>query len=205
MKNLLVAIGLTLGLFAIVIYLAPWTEDSSSVTIPEALRTEPDLYLRNAKITQYQHNGLLHYELSSEQILHFEDRASTELTRPHLLLYNDPTHPWDIKAQTGRVEMLPVSGKDSAGQNGSEEVVYLSGDVVMDTTNLQSRVTLRSQAMTIYPGRQFVETDVSVTIDTDIGQTLAPGMQGDLQGGLLKLFSTPGSKVQTTVHPQNLR
>jgi lipopolysaccharide export system protein LptC len=203
MKNLIAAIGLTLGLFAIVVYLAPWTEDAGDATIPEALKAEPDLYLRNARITQYQHNGLLQYELASEQILHFDDRVSTELTRPHLLLYNDPTHPWDIKAQTGRVELVPVKGRPE--NDSTEEVVYLSGDVVMDTTNLKSRVTLRSQAMTIYPDRQFVETDQSVTIDTDIGQTLAQGMQGDLQGGLLKLFSIPGSKVQTTVHPQNLR
>lgn len=198
MKNLIVAIGLTLGLFAVVVYLAPWTEDHSAESIPDALRTEPDLYLRNARITQYQHDGSVKYELESEQILHFDERAHTELTRPHLLLHNNQTYPWDIQAQVGRVEVLPT-------KSGTEEVVYLSGDVVMDNNHPESRLIVRSQAMTIYPDRQFVETNQSVTIDTDIGQTLAEGMQGDLQGGLLKLFSTPARKVQTTVRPKNFR
>ena len=58
---------------------------------------------------------------------------------------------------------------------------------------------MRTPALYLYPDRQYAETDQDVIIDTDVGRTKAVGLQGDLQQGLLNLFSSADQRVHTIV------
>ena len=53
--------------------------------------------------------------------------------------------------------------------------------------------------MFYYPDRQYAETSRNVMITTDVGRTKAAGLQGELQQGLIRLFSNERERVHTIV------
>ena len=64
---------------------------------------------------------------------------------------------------------------------------------------------MRSPSIVLYPDRQYAETDQDVMIDTAVGRTQAAGMKGELQRGLLNLYSKPEQRVHTIVLPNQFK
>ena len=161
--------------------------------LPDALAGEPDVYMRDATITQYAPSGAVKYRLASTRMRHFERDALTRLTDPDLWLYNDAQPPWQIRSAHGYI-------RQNTSQRDEEEVIFLREKVVVHQRHEDGRhVRLRAPALYLYPDRQYAETDQDVIIDTDVGRTKAVGLQGDLQQGLLNLFSSADQRVHTIV------
>lgn len=163
--------------------------------LPAALAGEPDVYMRDATITQYAATGRVKYRLASTRLRYFERDALTRLIDPDLWLYNETQQPWQIRAAHGYV-------RQSTLRREAEEVIFLRDRVVVSQRYADGRhIRMRSPALYLYPDRQYAETDQDVMIDTDVGRTKAVGLQGDLQRGLLTLFSSADQRVHTIVLP----
>lgn len=163
-------------------------------TQPETT-SEPDLYMADATIAQYDDDGRLRYRLASDEVRHFEADSVTRLSSPTLTLNRAPQSAWLATAKQGTVEY-----QDSA-DGRREEIVHLSDDVRLEQQDATDRIELRCDSLRLYPARRFAETDQPVMITSNSGRTSAAGLSGDLKSGLLKLSSSATQRVHTVVLP----
>jgi lipopolysaccharide export system protein LptC len=166
---------------------------------PDAASEGPDLELENAMITQFRDSGRLKYRLRSPRIQHFEAQALTELARPDLELHSQPDPPWRMTARSGTINNAAVDGD-------SEEIVFLDQDVEMVQQHDDGReYRLLTPAITLYPDREYAETSQDVMITSHAGRTTAVGLKGNLDRGLLHLFSDAEQRVHTILLPDQFK
>lgn len=196
-------VGITTTLAIIVgafVLFEPETGSEEVTALPPELADEPDLYMEDATITQYQKDGSLQYQLFSTEIRHFEAAQLTRLVAPSLEMHSPGKPPWSVSAGHGYIR------KRALPSGGDEEVVFLRENVLLEQRYEDGqRLKVRSSSMYIYPDRQYAETDQDVMIDTNVGRTQAIGMQGDLQRGLFNLSSTSDQRVHTIVLPKQFK
>ncbi|MBX3705110.1 MAG: LPS export ABC transporter periplasmic protein LptC [Pseudomonadales bacterium] len=159
-----------------------------------AVAAEPDIHVETAVLRQFGADGALQYALTSAEIRYFQRDGLATLAAPDLVLYDRDRHAWQIRAATGTLHGPSVSGAGA-------ELVRLEDDVVLQPVERRERLRLTTSSLTLYPDRQYAETDQAVIIDGEFGRTAAAGLEGDLQGGLLKLFSSAERPVQTVLLP----
>lgn len=175
----------------------PTPGQSDSTATPAS--DDPDLYMRNAVISQFQHDGALKYELTSKQIRHFEDVGLTRLTAPDLHMQQTRNPPWSARADRGEIRL-------EAGLKGArEEVVHLRENVYLEQTRGERFISLTSDELFIYPDRQYAETDRAVMIDSNAGRTKAVGLTADLGRSVLNLASSETQRVHTIVLPHQFK
>jgi len=154
----------------------------------------PDIFMEGAVLRQFGADGLLQYELTTATIRFFERDGTATLEAPDLILFDRERRAWQVRAVEGILHGPTASGA------GADRVQLLN-NVVLQPIERRDRIRLSTSALTLYPERQYAETDQAVIIDGDVGRTAAAGLEGDLQGGLLKLFSSPDRPVQTVLLP----
>ena len=189
----LVAIG--------VILMSSSDQPKPAAQLPDALNDSPDLLMASANILRYRPDGSLSYRLAARQIRHFDAQPITRLDTAHLLLMDQADEPpWDVNAGAGNITRQPEPSAQSGASAQSEEVVFLHDDVEMAQENPDgSFIRLQTPSIYYYPDRQYAETSQNVMIDTDVGRTKAAGLQGELQHGLIRLFSSEQVRVHTIV------
>ena len=164
--------------------------------LPPELADEPDLYIEDAIISQFRADGKLKYRLASQEIRHFELDQVTRMRAPELTLYNLDSPPWNIVSEHGDIRQRPTHSGDT------EEVVLLRESVSVKQQFEDGRHTiLYAPSLDLYPDRQYAETSQDVMIDTEVGRTLAVGLEAHLARGLLTLSSTVDQRVHTIVLP----
>jgi len=154
--------------------------------LPEELREEPDLLVNDAVIHQFRPSGERKYLLRARVIKHFSKQALTRMEAPDLLL--------ERSAEAAQSPQ-PPEAKTASSDRTLRENVELS-----QTREPPRYLSMRGEALYLYPDREFVETDESVTIDTHTGRTKAQAMSGDLNTGVLRLTGDT-KQVQTIVLP----
>jgi lipopolysaccharide export system protein LptC len=173
--------------------------DRRSTKVPEpnspTLAGEPDLYMAKATITQYADDGTISYRLWSDETRHFESEDVTRLVSPTLTFNRAPQSSWSASAKQGLVNY-----KDTP-DGKPEEVVALSGDVRLQSTEPPNPIDITCASLLIYPDRQFAETDQPVMITGNSGSTSAVGLSGDLNSGLFNLSSSTTQRVHNVVLP----
>jgi LPS export ABC transporter protein LptC len=174
--------------------------EQSLDTPPPVEPENPDLKLEDAIITQFRDTGMLKYRLISPSISHFRSRAVTLLAKPDLSLHSEPDPPWRMTAARGTITNL------EALEGRLEESVELEQDVRMSQKYPDGRAfELRTPSVTVYPDRQYARTSRNVMITTHAGRTHAVGLQGDLNRGLLQLFSDDDQRVHTILLPDQFK
>ncbi len=173
-------------------------EDSNPDTeIEDLTRNDPDLYMLDATIRQYSESGTLDHELSAERFTHFPLTDLTTLTTPSLVLFSDDSIPWAITAKHGR--LLSQS-------TFREEAVELWENVLAIKQQPDGRfINIQTESLTVYPGRDYAETDKKVYIDDNSGRTTAAGMQANFDQGRFLFFSTSSDRVNTIYLPAHRR
>lgn len=182
-------------LVMIVLVVFDSAEEFTSSQLPAELADAPNLLMATATILQYREDGTLNYRLAASQIRHFDAENITRLRDANLhLIDSEGKPPWDIEANSGEIRQHLVPGRPA------EEVVYLKDQVEMTQENPDgSFIRVQTPSIDYYSERQYAETTQNVMIDTDVGRTKAIGLQGELQQGLLKLFSSEEERVHTIV------
>lgn len=174
-------------------YVSSSPEEAEVATLPDALADAPDLHMMAASINQYREDGSLNYRLTAAQIRHFDSEAVTRLQTADLMISHATQPPWLIQAEQGDIHKRPIDDR-------IEEVVFLSENVKMAQEYPDGRfVRIETPSIYYYPDRQYAETSQNVIIDTDVGRTMAVGLQGELRKGLLYLFSSDEERVHTIV------
>jgi lipopolysaccharide export system protein LptC len=154
----------------------------------------PDVRMEGARLRQFDGDGRLRYALVSSDIRFFQSEGRAELTAPDLTLFDQDRTAWQARAANGTLLGLG-SGDDR------EDEVQLRDDVLLQPLEGLERIRLTTSALTLYPDRQYAATDQAVIIDSEVGRTTAARLEGDLQGGLLKLFNSAERPVQTILLP----
>ena len=159
---------------------------------------EPDVRMERALLRQFDHDGRLQYALTAPEIRFFQKERRAELTAPDLTLYDDDRTAWQVRAAQGILRGIEADGR-------GEDEIDLLDDVLLQPLEGLERIRLSTSALTLYPDRQYATTDQAVIIDSEVGRTTAARLEGDLQGGLLKLFNSAERPVQTILLPRQFK
>ncbi|KHO65161.1 MULTISPECIES: LPS export ABC transporter periplasmic protein LptC [Pseudomonas] len=146
---------------------------------PQAEQPPPsvDFFVQNAYSRQYQADGSLRYELTSERLEHLRDSDTNLLYQPDLLIHRAGEQPWRVRSLRGEV-----------APQGTQ--VELIDDVRIEQTIPPNRFTrLTTSRLTVFPEREYAETAQPVRIENPDGVTTATGMQAYVKEGRVLLLS----------------
>ncbi len=171
--------------------------DRNDAPLPDetSLKNDPDLYMLNATITQFDVDGSLQHKIRADRFTHFPLTRVTSLIEPNLTLYsNREDEPWDIEARNGR--LLTQSDYRS-------EAVELWQEVVARKDRPEGKfISIRTETLKVVPAREYAETNQKVSIDQHSGQTTAAGMQAYFEEGRFIFYSAPQERVHTVLLPE---
>ncbi|MES2869802.1 MAG: LPS export ABC transporter periplasmic protein LptC [Pseudomonadota bacterium] len=149
-------------------------DDTPPVAVDEAAI---DYYALNARSLQYLPDGKLQYEMTADKVEHVHVSEITLLTQPDLQMYRGTTYPWHIQSKRGEVN-----------PDGSQ--VELIDSVRVARTDEKNRSTIiTSTRMTVFPQKQYAQTEQAVRIDGAGGVTTGKGMKAYLKDGRMDLLS----------------
>jgi lipopolysaccharide export system protein LptC len=191
MINRLIVLSALIIAFALTI---SWFLDESDEEMDFTPRNEPDLYMLNATISQFGTDGELQHRITANRFTHFPLTDVTTMKLPALGLRGTRgSDPWEITSSEGRI--LPSS-------DYREEVVELWSKVLASQiVNGNQVITIETNSLSVYPARDYAETDEPVFIENQSGRTTAAAMKAFLNTGQFMFYSTPTRRVTTTFLP----
>ncbi len=192
------AIILSCIIIAIALVTNWFLDDGSPLQDTDDLtRNDADLYMLDATIKQFSDDGKLHHELSAARFTHFPLTDWTTLVSPNIILLSDDAIPWAITAEHGRM---------ITNSSFREEVVELWGNVLAIKQNPDgSFINIQTQELTVYPERDYAETETKVYIDDNSGRTTAAAMQASFVEGKFAFSSGALERVRTLFIPAHRR
>ncbi len=133
---------------------------------PVTAERAPDYYVENFSITTMGLDGRVERTLSAERMLHYPDDDSTELTRPHLVIYEAGAPPWRIWSESGWV-------------SGDGALVLLNGAVKIDRAAAPGirPVHIDTYNLRVRPKENYAETDEKVKVRSLGDVQTSVGMQ----------------------------
>lgn len=153
-------------------------------------RHEADFTAEKITLRRFDLTGKVQYVLTADQLVHFGDNESSELTKPRLNYLNRPEPVW-VESNAARVS------KDG-------ETVVLSGNVFLRRDEAAGRPesTMRTEEMTVWPDDEKMRADKPVTLTQGKTVITANGMtsnnitgevhlQGQVHGTLYRKNQTP--------------
>ena len=102
--------------------------------------------------------------------------------------------PWDITAKNGR--WLDKALLREERLDLWDQVIAVQKD------DLGKFIYIQTHSLTIYPDKDYAETDQKVYIDDNTGRTIASGMRAFFEDGRFYFFSSPEQRVQTILLPE---
>ena len=137
-------------------------EESEKVKVAHT----PDYYVEDFSVTNMDLDGKLEQTLSAERMLHYPDDDSTELTRPHLVIYEEGAPPWKIKSETGWI-------------SGDGQLMLLNGEVKIDRAAAPGirPVHIKTRDLRVRPKENYAETDEKVRVRSLGDVQTSVGMQ----------------------------
>lgn len=191
MINRIIVLSTLILAFALTIN---WVMIESDEAAPAPPGNDPDLYMLNATISQFDVEGELQHRIAANRFTHFPLTDLTTMKFPALALGRTrKSDPWEITSSEGRI--LPST-------DYREEIVELWSNVLASKTGSGSDfVNIQTNSLTVYPERDYAETDETVFIDNQSGRTTAAGMKAFLDTGKFMFYSTPTRRVTTIFLP----
>ncbi|MDE1166888.1 MAG: LPS export ABC transporter periplasmic protein LptC [Pseudomonas sp.] len=139
--------------------------------------TAIDYYATNAHSKQFMPDGKLQYDMTSDKVEHLQASQVTLLTNPDVNLYRGAAFPWHVTSKRGEVN-----------PDGTQVELIDSVRVArVDEKNRQTIIT--TTRMTVFPQKQYAQTDQAVRIDGAGGVTTGVGMKAYLQDSRMNLLS----------------
>ena len=136
-----------------------------------------DYYATNAYSIQYLPDGKVQYEITSDKVEHLKATEVTLLTNPDMNIYRGTEFPWHVTSKRGEVN-----------PDGTE--VELIDSVRVARTDDKNRDTvITSSRMTVFPQKQYAQTEQDVRIDGAGGVSTGKGMKAYLKESRIHLLS----------------
>lgn len=136
-----------------------------------------DFYATNTYTIEFQEDGKLHYELTADKVEHIKATDITLVSNPKMDLFRGSDLPWKIRST--RSEVSP-GGKE----------IELIDNVRVERIDAKGRPTiLTTTRLTVFPDKEFAQTEQAVKIDAANGVTTAVGMKAYLNDSRMLLLS----------------
>ena len=136
-----------------------------------------DYYAINTHTVQFTPAGTRQYEMTADKVEHMKASEITYVTSPDLQMYRGTVYPWHI--QSVRAEVNP---------DGTQ--VELIEKVRVARTDEKNRATIiTGPRMTVFPQKQYAQTERDVRIEAAGGVTTATGMKAYLNDSRMNLLS----------------
>ena len=136
-----------------------------------------DYYAINAKSVQFLPDGKVQYEMTSDKVEHVKASEITLLTNPDMNIYRGTEFPWHVTSKRGEVN-----------PDGTE--VELIDSVRVARTDDKNRNTvITTTRMTVFPQKQYAQTEQDVRIDGAGGVSTGKGMKAYLKESRIHLLS----------------
>ncbi|MDU8500852.1 LPS export ABC transporter periplasmic protein LptC [Pseudomonas syringae] len=136
-----------------------------------------DYYAINAHSVQYLPDGTLQYDMTSDKVEHVKATDVTLLTTPDLHMYRGGEFPWHVQSKKGEVS------------SGGDQVELIDSVRVERTDEKQRTTIITTSRMTVFPQKQYAQTEQDVRIDGAGGVTTAKGMKAYLKDSRMDLLS----------------
>lgn len=136
-----------------------------------------DYYAINAHSVQYLPDGKVQYEMTADKVEHLKTTEVTLVTTPDLHMYRGTQYPWHV--QSVRAEVNP----------DGTEVELIDKVRVARTDEKQRETIITTTRMTVFPQKQYAQTEQAVRIDGAGGTTTGKGMKAYLKDGRMDLLS----------------
>lgn len=145
--------------------------------MPEA-RHVPDFFVREFELTSMDRVGMPRYRLMADNMIHYGDNDTAEVSAPRMTLFRPAGPPWQARSAAGWVTT-------------GGEMVRLTGEVVITRPGADGAlgIELRSDEMRVWPEKELAETELPVTLRDTLGVTQAIGLNADLKQDVLTLQS----------------
>ncbi|MNE62181.1 lipopolysaccharide exporter periplasmic protein [compost metagenome] len=136
-----------------------------------------DYYAVNARSVQFLPDGRLQYEMTADKVEHMKATEVTLLTKPDLQMYRGTDYPWHVQSERGEVN-----------SDGTE--VELIDSVRVARTDQKNRATIvTSSRMTVFPQKEYAQTEQAVRIEGGGGVSTGVGMKAYLKDSRINLLS----------------
>ena len=150
------------------------------IELPAADSTQriADHFLNQATIISFNPQGIPKSQISGSRLLHYPGDEDAELIDPHITLHRDKGSPILITADKGWVN-----------KDGTR--VFFKGHTVVERkmSEFNSFSRLDTPELTIWPHKEFAETDKHVKITTDTTVATGIGMKAYLDKGRYYLLN----------------
>lgn len=146
----------------------------------------PDLTMEEFEVTTMGEDGRRLRRLSAATMAYFTDTETTELRRPHLVIYQEPEEPWHVASERGWI-------------SADNDVLMLLGkvDIWRDGPDGKREIHIETHDLRVLPREEYAQTDLPVSISTPESLTHGTGMRAYLGESRVQLLS----KVKTTIQP----
>ncbi|UUQ63214.1 LPS export ABC transporter periplasmic protein LptC [Pseudomonas fuscovaginae UPB0736] len=139
--------------------------------------TAIDYYAINAHSIQYMPDGKIQYDMTGDKVEHLKVSDVTLVTKPDLQIYRGTAFPWHVQSE--RAEVNP----------DGTEVELIDSVRVARTDEKQRNVLITTTRMTVFPQKQYAQTEQAVRIDGPNGVTTGKGMKAYLEESRMHLLS----------------
>jgi lipopolysaccharide export system protein LptC len=140
-----------------------------------ALLSEVDAYMLDAEILEFNAEGRLQQQLVAERIEHLPDTDQTLLTIPSMKILRPGNPAVHIQAMRGTVD-------------SRRNLITLQQEVVVKQ-NGSSHYRLETSTLSLWPEKEYAETQSPVVISNASGIIKATGLKAYLADGRIKLLS----------------
>lgn len=147
MGNSLLKQRLLIGLVLLLVVAASiWLRQRETVTVP-AVKGEAhttDYEMKGFRLSSYDSEGQLHYQIISDQLAHYPDSQITQISRSELLFYQQGQPQWQLQAERGE-----LSGDGSrASLLGTVSMVSTARPMTLTTRDIRLDLATRRGATT---------------------------------------------------------
>lgn len=153
-----------------------WLERTTRTpdTTERIARTNPDFIGSNVRVTSFDADGRLSYELDAVRMTHYPQSGITDLEQPYLRHHGD----------TGQTTVRALRGETAP----DADVVDLHGEVIVRRSNPNGEDTIiTTEHLTVWPDSQRAASDSPVIIKQGNITASGDGMRADSLAGTLDL------------------
>ncbi|TNF35544.1 MAG: LPS export ABC transporter periplasmic protein LptC [Gammaproteobacteria bacterium] len=143
--------------------------------------SEPDSYMTQLHLKRFTADGTLEYEFHSRRASRQANTTLSFLNEPRMVFLDSST-PWSLESNFGKL-------------HGTGQTVELWDSV--HAYRADDSMHIHTSALTLYPERDYAETDRAVTIDGNGTHTEAVGLEAYLNESRMRLLSDVRSIHET--------
>ena len=146
----------------------------------------PEMTMEEFDVIDMGKDGSPLRRLSAAYMAQYIDTQTKELTRPHLVVYQDDAQPWHVASKRGWV-------------SADNDVLMLLGkvDIWRNYPDGRREIHIETEDLRVVPDEEYAETELPVTISTPESLTRGTGMRAYLGESRVQLLSS----VRTTINP----